>query len=270
MPQARRSGTQSIERAVAVLRDVAAHYRQGARLTDIAQRCEIDRGTACRVLACLVRENLVEQRRSDKRYMPGQGLFELGLSVADHRALQEVSRQSMERAARRFSGSSFVYVRSGVDVVCIARSDHEPMRGAMAQPGTRRPMPALAAGLAILTRLSPDEAGSIVTNYLEQLAQEDRVNASGRRKMVQRSLKLGYGFNDGYVARGLASVAVPILDLNDRPFASLSVVNIGDPSFAQRAEEVAASLRKESESITQRLSRRASPLVVPRDESVVA
>jgi DNA-binding IclR family transcriptional regulator len=262
----RRSGTQSIERALAVIRDVAAHYQHGARLTDIAQRCGIDKGTTCRVLACLVREQMVERRSADKRYMPGQALFELSLAVPAHRALQDACRQPMERAARRFKGASFVYLRSGADVVCIARSDDVPMKSAWAQPGTRRPMAALAAGLAILAQLPEAEANAIVDAYFRQLAQEEHANVAGRRKMVHRSRKLGYGFNDGNVARGLVSVAVPISDAAGRPFASLSVVNVDDPTFAERADMVAASLRKDAALITQRLARQTDSVHPNGDE----
>ncbi|MBH1965172.1 MAG: IclR family transcriptional regulator [Comamonadaceae bacterium] len=250
----RRSGTQSIERALAVIRDVAAHHQLGARLTDIAERCGMDMGTTCRVLACLVREHVVEQRASDKRYLPGQGLFELGLTVPAYRALQEACRQPMERVARRFKGVSFVYLRSGTEVVCVARSDHVLIHSAWGQPGTRRPMPALAAGLAVLSQLPDEEADEIVKAYFKQLAQQKRVNAVERRRMVQRSRKLGYGFNDGNVARGLVSVAVPIHNPEGVPFASISVVNIDNPSFAQRADDIAESMRKDSLLITERLA----------------
>lgn len=261
-----RSGTQSIERALAVIRDVAAHHQLGARLTDIAQRCGMDKGTTCRVLACLVREQVVEQRASDKRYLPGQGLFELGLTVPAYRALQEASRLPMERVARRFKGASFVYLRSGSDVVCIARSDHVLIHSAWGQPGTRRPMAALAAGLAVLAQLPEAEADAIVKAYFKQLAREKRVNAAERRRMVERSRKLGYGLNDGNVARGLVSVAVSIQDAAGAPFASLSVVNIDNPRFADKAGEIADSLRKDAALITQRLAIQTDPNHLIQDD----
>jgi DNA-binding IclR family transcriptional regulator len=262
----KRFGTQSIERALAVIRDVAAHHQIGARLTDIAQRCAMDKGTTCRVLACLVREHIVAQRDSDKRYLPGQLLFELGLALPAQHALRDASRQPIARAARRFKGSSFVYLRSGADVVCIARADHAPMRSAWAQPGTRRPMPALAAGLAVLTQLPVLEADTIVNAYYREMARQKPINAPQRQEMVSRSRALGYGFNDGNVARGLVSVAVPILDAKGTAFASLSIVNTDEPGFAERADEIAASLRTDAKFITQRLLDRGDPAYPPDGE----
>lgn len=254
-----RSGTQSIEKALRVIRDVASHHQLGARLTDIAQRCEMDKGTTCRVLACLVREGMVEQRASDSRYVPGQLLFELGLAFPDYRALQEASRLPMERAARRFKGASFVYLRSGADVVCVARTDHVAVTSAWAQPGTRRPMAALAAGLAILAQLPHEEGDAMVEAYFVKLAQAKQPNEAERRKMVQRSRSLGYGLNDGNVAKGLVSVAVPILDSADEAFASLSVVSVNGPYSAETLERLVDDLRKEAALITQALARPSEP-----------
>ncbi len=165
----------------------------------------------------------------------------------------------MERAARRFKAASFVYVRSGVDVVCVARSDHVPVKSAWAQPGTRRPMAALAAGLAVLAQLPDDEADAIVDAYFKQLAKSKQVNAAQRRKMVRRSRSLGYGFNDGNVARGLVSVAVPIWDAAGVPFASLSVVSADGSFTPERLEEIVAALRKDAALITQRISNPREP-----------
>jgi len=60
-------GTQSIERALRVLRELSARARPGWRLTDLAERCDLDRGTASRMLACLVRERFAIKRRGAPR-----------------------------------------------------------------------------------------------------------------------------------------------------------------------------------------------------------
>jgi DNA-binding IclR family transcriptional regulator len=57
----RGTGTQSIERAVRLLREVAAHANRGARLTDLVVTTGLPRGTARRLLAAMIREGLMEQ-----------------------------------------------------------------------------------------------------------------------------------------------------------------------------------------------------------------
>src|SRR5690606_27427081 len=55
------SGTQSIQRAARLLRELAARNRQGMRLIDVAHSSGLQRPTVHRMLKCLTAENLVSQ-----------------------------------------------------------------------------------------------------------------------------------------------------------------------------------------------------------------
>src|SRR5919106_3409986 len=74
-------GTQTVGRAVSLLREVAARGSFGWRLTDLAAHCGLDKATAYRMLKCLEEERLVKRRASDRHYLPGPLLFELGLTL---------------------------------------------------------------------------------------------------------------------------------------------------------------------------------------------
>ncbi|MGH8649199.1 MAG: helix-turn-helix domain-containing protein, partial [Burkholderiales bacterium] len=55
----RLTGTQSIERALTLLREIAAHNRSGSRLLDLATRTGLQRPTVHRMLKCLTTESIV-------------------------------------------------------------------------------------------------------------------------------------------------------------------------------------------------------------------
>lgn len=117
-----RSGTQSIERAVQLLKELAARGEFGRRLFDLATHCELDRGTTHRILACLVRERLVQQHPTSRRYVPGPLLFELGLSLPAYATFQAACSVPLHRVAKRLGGASLLYLRSGSEFVCAARA----------------------------------------------------------------------------------------------------------------------------------------------------
>jgi DNA-binding IclR family transcriptional regulator len=73
----------------------------------------IDKGSAHRLLACLIRERLVEQRPTDRRYLLGPLVWELGLSVPGHFESRDSCRERLAAVARRFGGLAFLMVRSG-------------------------------------------------------------------------------------------------------------------------------------------------------------
>ena len=69
------TGTQSLERAVALLREVASHGNRGARLTDLVADSGFSKATVRRLLVSLVRESLLEQDESTRRYYLGVDTF---------------------------------------------------------------------------------------------------------------------------------------------------------------------------------------------------
>ena len=55
------AGTQSIDRAVRILREIAAHGPQGMRATEIAARLGLERPTAYRIVKGLVAQRMLVQ-----------------------------------------------------------------------------------------------------------------------------------------------------------------------------------------------------------------
>ena len=91
----RLSGTQSIERALLLLREIAAHNRAGSRLLDLATRTGLQRPTVHRMLKCLTLEGMVQQDPDTHRYYLGSMVFELGLTAAPRFNLRDICHPSM-------------------------------------------------------------------------------------------------------------------------------------------------------------------------------
>ncbi|WP_207477886.1 AMP-binding protein [Arenibaculum pallidiluteum] len=75
-------GTQSLERAIALLRAVAARAPDGARLVELMAAAGLSKPTAHRLLTALAREGLVRQDERSRRYHLGPELAALGLIAA--------------------------------------------------------------------------------------------------------------------------------------------------------------------------------------------
>ncbi|WP_247876044.1 AMP-binding protein [Azospirillum sp. TSH100] len=79
-------GTQSLERAIALLRAVADAETDGARLADLMTGVGLSKATAHRLLMALARDGLVERDGRSKRYHLGPDLVTLGdLAALRHR-----------------------------------------------------------------------------------------------------------------------------------------------------------------------------------------
>jgi DNA-binding IclR family transcriptional regulator len=238
-------GTQSIERAVALLKALAARGSFGWRLSDLAAQCGLDKGTAHRILGSLERERLVKKRPSDKHYLPGPLLFELSLTLGPLADFQAACRPALERIARRTRGVAFLYLRSGTDFVCAGRVGPDAPKGLSIQVGTRQPLVTSSGGVAILLALPEEEARRVVAENMKRVARFGELRIRSIEKMLRRSREHGFGINLGDVVPGIHSVGVAIHDADAAPFASLTVSGAAAALPAADIEKVIAVLGEE-------------------------
>ena len=244
MTATKRHGTQSIERSMRVLRELASRGHFGWRLQDLAERCEIDRSTTHRILACLTRERMVQQRAGDRHYLPGPLVFELGLSMPAHAAFQAAAQPVLARLSRQFDGLAVLYLRSGSDWVCAAIVGKSPYRGMTTEVGTRRPLIASAGGVAILIALPKEEVQPIVAAGLKRMQQLGTGDLRALERMLRHSESLGYAFNQAETMRGVYSFGVPVRNTAGEVFASLTVGGTAEAFPPARIPDVVAALRE--------------------------
>ena len=249
MAISKRTGTQSIERAILILREIAKHGRFGWTPGELAQRCDLDRSTTQRILACLVRERMVNQRASNRQYFPGPLIFELGLSMPAYHEFQAACQPSVRRVARHFQATSVLYHRSGIEWVCANRAGPAVYGGTILEVGTRRPLLSSVGGVAILMTMPAQQASAIVKKNKWQLRDRGKAYVAQLEKMLRRSNRLGYAFNKGEVSRGVNSFGVPICFPGETAFASITVANRTENLASERWPEIVEILREEATKI---------------------
>jgi DNA-binding IclR family transcriptional regulator len=207
-----RTGTQSIERAVRVLRVLAERGRSGWRISDLAERTDLALATCHRILDGLVRERMAIHVASNNRYAIGPLLAELAASRPDWVDLPGVVAPDLRQLARRYRVVSFLYARSDNDFVCLARQDGIEMRALAVQRGTRRPLVTSAGGAAILVKLPADERRAVIRANLADLRSFGKERISGIRAMLRESTQCSFGLNRAQVVAGVHSFGVAVSD----------------------------------------------------------
>jgi DNA-binding IclR family transcriptional regulator len=225
--ETRPSGTQSIERAIYLIKLLATRGNFGWGLTDLARRSGLDKATVHRILGCLEGERLVERDVKEHRYFPGPMLVDLGLSVSGYQPLLEAGRATLSQLAQRTGGVAFFYLRSGVDFVVAGRVEKTAHRGMLNEVGFRRPLVMSAGGVAMLLTLPRDERDVIVERNLRELHDMGIPRRERFEGMYTRSVELGYSANLEDVVSGIHSFSVAILDRAGLPLGSLAIA--GEP-----------------------------------------
>lgn len=253
----RLSGTQSIERALTLIREIAAHNRTGSRLLDLANRTGLQRPTVHRMLKCLTAENMIQQDPETHRYYLGPMVFELGLTAAPRFNLREICHPAMTRIAEATGDTVFLTQRSGFDSVCVDRQEGTfPIKTFTLEIGMRRPLGVGTGSLAILSALSEDEVRRVVAANTPRLP-EYGLTPTSLIAQVKRAQKLGYAVREVPTLAGVRSIGHALHNQSGVAFAALSVSTISSRMNEKRVVELATMLKAEARQVEKQLERGA-------------
>jgi DNA-binding IclR family transcriptional regulator len=238
-----RSGTQSIERVVGMLRVVASRGRHGMRLGDVTAATGLPSSTCFRMLQRLEAEGMVERHPVTRKYALGPLLYELGLLARPRFHLAERCEDTLAALAESTQDTVYLSERRGGEAVCSARAlGGYPIKALTLDVGIRRPLGVGAGGLAILCALPAAEADEIVESHAERYPKLSNLTAERVRAAVAEGRERGHAFLDSAVYPGTAAVGVAIPAL--APMAAISVAAISSRLDDARRERVAAELKR--------------------------
>jgi len=254
-PTSVRTGTQSIERCVELLKLIASRRQHGWRLTDLAAQSGIGLSTTHRIVHYLSRERLVLLRAEDRHYVPGPGLFELSLALPPSYAqFVEACRPSLGRIARRTGGLAYLMVRSQAEAVCLAREGNLSTRALTIDVGSRRPLVLSAGGLAILIALDRSDRTATLKVNRDEVRKRHRPPAP-IEVALRESLRLGFGIYRGAFLSGIQAVGAATRDSGGQAFGSVSVAVAAADSSLSRLRQIAGMLRVEADGISREADR---------------
>ncbi len=238
-------GTQSIRRAVEILRQVARYGRGGARLVDVTEALGIQRSTAHRILQCLADEGLVTQKSPGIRYVMGPLAFELGLGATLRERLREIARPSLQRIANQSGDVAFLSIRSGIETVSIDYAEGTfPIRAYTRQIGDRRPIGFGAVGISMLALMPQEEAESLIDQGERALKTFNGETSADALERLVKAKRRGYALHERQSMQ-LRAIALAFKNPDGEPFASFSLCAIASRLKKHRIDEMVDLIRKE-------------------------
>lgn len=245
------AGTQSIERAIALLRLIAASKRAGETAVSLSQKLDLDRTTVHRILRCLADEGLLTQKGQRGSYTLGPLLYRLGLAAAERLDLRQLCRPSLSRIAAEVGDTVFLMIREGHESVCADRvSGSFPVKTLVVDVGTRRPLGVGAGSLAILAAIPADEAEAALETNKGRLSAFGGLSVAVIRAAMEEARSARRVSVDVIGVEGVQAVAVPVLDPGGRAVAALSVAAIAPRMSPERQEQLFAILQREAQAVT--------------------
>lgn len=237
------NGSQSVYRALQLLKLVGLHHEEGVTLAALVEMTELDRTTAYRLLACLVDTGLLE-RNDKKRYRLGLEAMQLGLKSMSRVPILERCKPLMIRLARRTEDTVYIVVRNGDYAHCIHYEEGSfPIKALVLQIDGLRLLGVGSAGTALLSTLSSAE----ITDFHHRQRNElpaSRKHLSRLQSEVREIRKLGYASTNNLVADGVSGIGVAF-ETTPGTYAAISVGAIRSRMTRERVQWIAQIMREE-------------------------
>ena len=234
-PEAR-TGTQAIERAVAVLGCFETAAELG--VSDLAGRLELSVSTTHRIVRALRAAGLLDQDPATERYSLGPRLAQLGQLVFDRLGLG-VARPLLQQLADSTGESVNLGVRRGAEVLVLLWAESpQPLRFDQ-PPGSQVPLHTSAMGKALLA-FSADPAHEV--RQLPKLASFTPRTISKRTTLVEelaRSHERGWAVNDEERNLGVRAIGAPVVGSDGYARAAISVQGPSVRLTPERIDDIA-------------------------------
>jgi IclR family transcriptional regulator, acetate operon repressor len=242
-----RSGAQSVERALVVLR-CFEHADRSLGVSEIAAATGLTVSTAHRLTRALCAGGLLMQDPRSERYQLGPTAVVLGKRAEEQLGYAR-ALPALESLAESTGESVNLGVRSGPDVlVVLAVPSPQPLRFDQL-PGSRVPIHTSAMGKCLLA-FAPATPGDHMDalSGLPRLARFTDRTITRRDRLaaeLQRTRERGWALNDEERNAGVRAVAAPVLDAAGSAVAAVAVqgpaMRLPDDRLAPLARAVATT-----------------------------
>jgi DNA-binding IclR family transcriptional regulator len=239
-----RGGIQSLERAFAILEHVA-RYPEGISLADLARHVGLHNSTAFHIVRTMVSLGYVDQNNDTKRYLIGRNVFALAAGARKEIDLANLARPVLEELAQKTGECSHFAVRSGKDVIVLAKTAGTGMFQVAEQVGIVRPTHCTALGKVFLAALSEAQLERyLATQELRRYTARTITEPAALRREIADVRRSGLAFDDTEFDAEGRCIAVPVFDFTGQtvgaigisgPIWRLSVQALHDKSSQVRA-----------------------------------
>lgn len=216
-----RTGTQAVDRALAVL-EALAGAPAPVGVSEIAHRTELSVSTAHRLVRTLLKAGFVDQDPVTDRYQLGPALVPLGRSAEARLGLAH-ALPVLDDLARATGESVNLGQRLGNEVLVVLQVASSQSLRFDQRPGTRVPMHTSAMGKCLLAwDTEPDDAVDRLGDLagLTERTITDRARLASELHDVRAR---GWAINDEERVAGVRALAVPVHDGAGHPIAAIAV-----------------------------------------------
>ncbi len=214
----------SAEKLVHILKRMSEPpYEMG--ITELSREMSTAKSAVHKIVSVLVKENLLVQNPSTRKYSLGPLAFRLGSVYSESKGIWEVSHGIMDSLAKKTGTAVLIGIREGDDPILaykMGAGKHFIYQG---QTGSRFPFNASAIGKLLTAYLPPERIKVLLdTRPAEKLTPCTETDPEMLLKEYEKIRRQGYCVSLQENRVGAFGISAPIRDRHGSVWACLSLV----------------------------------------------
>lgn len=239
---------QSLARGLKIL-DLLGQAADGMSITELAEILKVDKGSASRLVATLVRYGYAERDEVTRRYHLGTRVVGLSRSVLARLSLRESAKPYLRQLMERTGECAHLAVLAQGKALYIDQVEAPATLRVNAQVGTMNPLHCTALGKALLAFGDVPIPGSL-ERFTPKTIRNKRV-LQGHLEEIRRA---GYALDDEEFDPGVRCIAVPVFDHRGRLAGTIGISGPSSRITPARLPELAALVVETGKELSARLS----------------
>ncbi|MBB5173837.1 DNA-binding IclR family transcriptional regulator [Texcoconibacillus texcoconensis] len=226
-------------------------------MTEIANRLNVAKSTAHRILSTLLLKGYVQQDPRTETYSLGLRFIELGHVVLDNLDLRDAARPVLETIAQETGETTHLVVPERDDIVYIDKIESEATIRMFSRVGRRAPLYCTGVGKAILAYLESDELQEIVERISFEPKTKFTITTKEEFLIVLDKVRLrGYSIDDEEHEEGIRCAAAPIFNHEGRVIAGVSIAGPSQRMTDEKLDRDSLIVRQRAQEISAKLGYR--------------
>ena len=241
------SEIQSLARGLRVL-EIMAEMTEGIGVTELADRLEVNKATASRLVHTLLAHGFVEQASDGRRFQLGPVLVQLSRSVINRMPLRETAKPYLHKLVKVTGECAHLAIYAQGQALYIDQVESDATLRVNAEVGQMAPLYCTALGKVLLAfgdyplpeDLEIRTAATIITR--EKLVLE-----------LEKVRKQGFAIDDEEYDEGVRCIAVPVFDFRNKIVGAVGISGPAARVSLDRLENLAAQVMQIGLELTDRL-----------------
>lgn len=243
--------------------ELLAESKCGLSLADLTQMCGLSKSSVHYLLVTLERCGYVQKGSRGGRYMAGMKLLAVANAALQNLALRQRTAPFLFSLRLKTGLGVHLAIYEHQEAMVIAKLENNERRLA-SWVGKRMDLHCTGIGKAILAYLPEDERNDVIKRY--GLAKKNDNTICTRKRLeadLEQVLRVQYALDNEEDELGMRCIGVPIIGLDCRPVAAVSISGSISQLTPERVPALAAEVRTTAQCIRSAILESVQDLMLP-------